>query len=140
MCKFCEKGKWFILIQKIYCDAKDCIHNIGGPCASGVVDVKAYVGPEDTHAYCDSYAMSDSITANLSSEMTASSTTAQTLANNVGVTQENTNVLSDIVGCTATDCAYNTNAMCAATAVHIESPQDAGDTMSLCGTYKKEER
>ena len=126
------------MIRKIYCDAKDCIHNAGGPCASGVVDIKSYVGPEDTHAYCDSYATENAFTANSSNEMTSASTTAQTLANNSGLTQENTNELSDIVGCTATECVYNVNTMCAATSVYVQSPEGMGDTMSLCGTYQKE--
>ncbi len=124
------------MIDKIYCESTGCVHNNAGTCESGVINVKTHVDHAYSAAYCDSFATKNSLRDILSKSMPFSGDNAEMTARNMGLSEVNTKMPSDYIGCDAMGCIHNASGMCCAYSVHIDKPFSDG-SLSFCKTYEQ---
>ena len=141
MLKFSKEGGDTILISKITCEARECVHNTDGQCESGMVRVDKFQNNYGAVAFCDSFAKPGSLRAmacgNLPCANAVTSYAGIVRAEEQGLSEENTPAHSDFISCNARDCIYNQSNFCAASRITFVSPEDTDGTLSVCETYER---
>lgn len=126
------------MINRIECDSHRCVHNTEGKCTKGIVQVNEFVGDEALIAFCDSFALEESLTAHSAAALRDPRLGIirhgwQTeMSRELGPDGQR----SDI-GCSVYDCVHNRDFYCWADRIRIDEPETPGSTLSSCETYTR---